>query len=82
MKFRWLIALTAGMAIALPIVAEPPTKPADTGKPKADAEVKHLYGLDWHTKLDTALKSAAGDGTTAAKPVMVLRVLGDLDGFM
>ena len=78
MKRKWLTALTLVMAIAIPIAAAPPAKPADKGKQKVGAEVKHLYGLDWHTKLDTALKSSASD----AKPIMVLRVLGDLDGFM
>ena len=83
MKRKWLTAMAVVLTVALTAAAAPPAKPTDKNKEKTpQAEVKHLYGLDWHTKLDAALKTAAGDTTVADKPVMVLRVLGDLDGFM
>ena len=47
-------------------------KPADTVE---------LCGITWHRKLPDALKAAKGDAGKD-RPVMVLRVLGALDGFM
>jgi hypothetical protein len=79
---RELTAISVCLLLVLSAAAAPPTKPKDKSKPKeGTSDVKQLYGLDWHTKLETALQKA-GERTGAEKPVMVLRVLGDLDGFM
>jgi hypothetical protein len=83
MNTGWLKAMAVLLLAVFAAVAAPPAKPSDKSKDtSARTTVKHLYGLDWHTKLDAALKQAAGDKTGGEKPVMVLRVLGDLDGFM
>jgi len=44
---------------------------------KHNEKVRQLCGIRWHTSLEHAQKDAAKD-----KPLMVLRVLGELDGFM
>jgi hypothetical protein len=81
MRRTWLAAsiaawlLTAGL-----LTAAPPTKPGTNPRPKAD--VQTICDIAWEKKLDAAFKKAAGDQNTPDRPVMVLRVLGDLNGFM
>ncbi len=76
---------TITLALALPAAGQTggkqkAKKPASESK----AGTRHLFGIDWHLSLDTALKRASSGETTSAKekPVLVLRVLGDLNGFM
>lgn len=49
-------------------------------KPKESASVENRYGIDWTVGVDEALASAASN--EQRRPVMLFRVLGDLDGFM
>ena len=50
-----------------------------------DAKRRHLdrYGIRWYPKLSDATALAAGDeGIADDRPIMMFRVLGDLNGFM
>jgi hypothetical protein len=46
----------------------------------ASGKLEELYGVAWYTSWEDALKEAASP--SKEKPVMCLRVLGDLNGFM
>ena len=59
--------------------AKPATVKPATGK-ASDNRIEELYGVSWHTSWEDALKEAASP--SKEKPVMCLRVLGDLNGFM
>eukprot|EP00913_Durusdinium_trenchii_P011143 g10465.t1 len=52
--------------------------PAAAGQQQAAAKKKKLYGIAWHPDL----KAALADASQNKRPVMVLRVLGNLSGFM
>lgn len=55
--------------------------PPNDQKQKTDTpKVHEACGVSWHMTVSSALQQAATK--KAEKPVMVLRVLGDLDGFM
>jgi hypothetical protein len=55
--------------------------PADDKSTKSGTlKVREACGISWHTAVPAALEQAATK--KGEKPVMVLRVLGDLDGFM
>ena len=82
---RILMTVVAAALLAATLNADgPPTKsPAKPqGKPKTKPDSQRICGINWETKLDVALKKAMGEKGTNDRPVMVLRVLGDLDGFM
>ena len=50
---------------------------------KTSADTRTAFGIDWTPDIQTALKRAAGRETPEDdRPVMWLRVLGDLGGFM
>ena len=50
---------------------------------KTSANTRTAFGIVWTPDISSALKSAAGGETTDDdRPVMWLRVLGDLNGFM
>ncbi len=51
--------------------------PAFAGPPKAD-ETQELSGITWRRDVAAALRAA--QQSKPAKPVLLLRVLGDLDG--
>jgi hypothetical protein len=57
----------------------PSENAADSTPPAAKLQSLKLYGVSWHKSVDSALEAAGG--TRPAKPVMVLRTLGDLAGF-
>jgi hypothetical protein len=72
-----LLVLPAGLAPAADRNRAP--RPTSTGKD----EVRRLLDLRWHTSVEGALKEAAGGpGPKTDRPVFVLRVLGELDGFL
>ena len=50
---------------------------AFAGAPK---KPKTLYGLSWHSELPRAFDAARGGAKRAPKPVLWLRMLGDLAG--
>ncbi len=88
---RLTIRARTGLALAAALIWLGPVDAAE--KPKAQAKkpakeskagVRHLFGIDWRLSVDDALKQAGAGASSKAKekPVMVLRVLGDLDGFM
>ena len=67
----------AGLLGAVPARAADP--PAPGKEARADAgEVRPLNGIGWYRDLDAALKAARK--ASPARPVCLLRVLGNLDG--
>jgi hypothetical protein len=81
-------ALAGLLALALLVLLAGPTPAADrkpTARPSGAGkdEVRRLLDLPWHTSVEGALKEAGGKpGQNADRPVFVLRVLGELDGFL
>ena len=51
------------------------TQPAETTKPSPTTH--RLYGTTWHSQVEPALAAAS---KSVRKPVLVLRVLGAIDG--
>jgi hypothetical protein len=58
--------------------ARKPVRPAAAER----AGTEKLWGIAWHPSIDAALAAAAGNSSADEKPVVCLRVLGDLKGFM
>jgi len=58
-------------------------KRGDAKQPRKDQpETSDLRGITWVRDLDKALQQAKANGDVKEHPVLLLRVLGDLDGFM
>jgi hypothetical protein len=79
------LLVTATLLAATLVHAQDKPRPS-AKKPAKNAKtaMKELFGVRWHTSVDAALKQASTAETSVSKekPVMVLRVLGDIDGFM
>jgi hypothetical protein len=76
---KWIVTIIMGaLCLAPSVTAAPPQRPA-AGKPTRanPADKCELHGITWHRNLEYALQQAKTD-----RPVLLLRVLGELDGFM
>jgi hypothetical protein len=80
MKRTGMTTLAVTLLAATTHASGPPAQ--QQAKPNPKPDTFKFCGIDWHTKLDPALKQAPGDKRTSDRPVMVLRVLGDLKGSM
>jgi hypothetical protein len=74
------VVLAAGLAAtgAPPAIADETEAPAPEERVVEDPI--RLHGVTWHRDLDGARDAAAGAERRRAKPVLLLRVLGDLEG--
>jgi hypothetical protein len=81
---RWRMRMCALVVLVVFISAAAAGSPKrDARQPRKDqAETCELHGITWQRHLDKALLLARGDRETKERPVLLLRVLGDLDGFM
>ena len=59
-----------------------PTHPETKRRGTQHNQTEHHYGIDWHRTLATVIEAESTTRTGTEKPIMCLRVLGDLDGFM
>ncbi len=86
MKPHWKSALgilaLAGILGASPLSAQTPQRAevaATAKKPALDLKTKRIIGLDWHGSLEAAI-AANEKRPKEARPILFLRVLGDLEG--
>ncbi|MCB9833721.1 MAG: hypothetical protein H6807_14755 [Planctomycetes bacterium] len=73
--------LLAGALLGAAAPAQKVQGKAAAGKEaKEGAKPKRIIGLDWYSSLDDAI-AANRAGQKAGRPILYLRLLGDLEGF-
>ncbi len=75
--FAGFIAAALLWALSADAAAAPPKAPKS--KKRSGAGQHELYGLSWHDSVEGALRDAAA--SSPEKPVLWLRMLGDLGGY-
>jgi hypothetical protein len=70
--------LMAGIAALGVCLESGPSRADSKAEPASKKGVQELYGIGWHRSLDKALQ--ATQKSSPAKPIFILRTLGDLDG--
>lgn len=76
-----LAVLVTGVAEGKPRKAAQKRRPAGEKKETKGA-TRELWGIDWHTTLEKGLAASIEVTGGSSRPVMLFRVLGDLDGLM
>ena len=76
------LKLVSYLIVSAAVIVWGPRARSEDGKDRRAPNAKRpnvkLYGISWHTSVDSALEAATA--ARPAKPVFVLRTLGDLAG--